>query len=264
MGASHGRGGGGERRSKKNPHTAHAHSHPHTNHTPTTPSDHLTHTHKHAHKYDPPYGHSPSSSPPTAAAATAGVRSSPSHSPPNVALHSPPQPTLPPPQPTFDENSHPFHAPLDHVREEERPLTELSASTHFDVPTLRKLQIIFTDIAESDVDDGIIDGNELTDAMGLEPSCLLARTIFRIFDITHQKKIDFGQWVRTISALSPEANLEEKIKFSFSLYDLNGFEKKETSKQRENNTHTNTVVAELVLTSLSLFLCLSIPLSLSL
>jgi hypothetical protein len=77
----------------------------------------------------------------------------------------------------FDEHSHPFHAPLDYLRDEERPLQELSASTHFDVPTLRKLQVIFTDIAESDVDDGIIDGNELTDAMGLKSSCLLARTI---------------------------------------------------------------------------------------
>lgn len=98
----------------------------------------------------------------------------------------------------------------------------LSDATHFDVATLRKLQVLFTDIAESDVDDGIIDGNELTDAMGLESSCLLARTIFRIFDATQQKRIDFSGWCRTISALSPHASLEEKIRFSFMLYDLNG------------------------------------------
>jgi len=124
--------------------------------------------------------------------------------------------------PTIDELTHPFHAPLDHLREEERPLHELSEKTHFDVPTLRKLQSIFHEIASSATRDGMIDPQELTEAMGLKEHTLLARTIFRLFDITHAKQIDFEHWVRTISALSPQAAMEEKIRFSFSLYDLNG------------------------------------------
>ena len=156
---------------------------------------------------------------------TSGEGAQQHHHPPAAAAAVVPPPATaaaPAADPEFDAHSHPFHAPLDHVREEERPLQDLARVTHFDMVTLRKLQIIFTDIAESDVDDGIIDGNELTDAMGLKSSCLLARTIFRIFDIGQNKKIDFGQWVKTISALSADASLEEKIKFSFGLYDLNG------------------------------------------
>lgn len=121
-----------------------------------------------------------------------------------------------------EEGQHPFMEPLDHVREEERPLHDLVSRTHFDLPTLRRLQLIFTDISESEVDDGIIDANELTAAMGLDPSCLLARTIFRLFDLTQTQQINFKTWVTTLSALSVNASLEEKIRFSFNLYDLNG------------------------------------------
>lgn len=58
--------------------------------------------------------------------------------------------------------------------------------------------------------------------MGLKTAGLLARTLFKIFDITETKKINFRTWVTTLSALSLNATLEEKIRFSFSLYDMNG------------------------------------------
>jgi len=57
--------------------------------------------------------------------------------------------------------------------------------------------------------------------MGLKRDSVLARTIFRLFDVTHTKRINFRTWVTTLSALSQKASLEDKIKFSFSLYDLN-------------------------------------------
>jgi len=121
----------------------------------------------------------------------------------------------------IDDENNPFMAPLDHIREEERPLVALAESTHFDLQTLRKLQLIFDDISESSIDDGIIDASELTSAMGLDNDCLLARALFRIFDLTKTKKINFRTWIKTLSALSTKASMEEKIKFSFSLYDLN-------------------------------------------
>lgn len=58
--------------------------------------------------------------------------------------------------------------------------------------------------------------------MGLKSSCLLARMIFKIFDVTETKKINFRTWVTTLSALSEEATVDEKIAFSFGLYDQNG------------------------------------------
>jgi serine/threonine-protein phosphatase 2B regulatory subunit len=116
---------------------------------------------------------------------------------------------------------HPFRNPRDHILAEERPLHNLSRITHFDVVTIRNLKRIFTEISQSKVDDGIIDLNELTEAMGLKTTSPLAKTLFRLFDVTQTKRINFRTWVTTLSALSREASLDDKIKFSFALYDQN-------------------------------------------
>ena len=139
--------------------------------------------------------------------------------------HSPKQPTTspasPPAAPFTPDSANPFLAPLDHVREEERPYQHLASISHFDVPTVRRLHALFNGISASHTDDGIIDAHELTEAMGLDVDCLLARAIFRIFDRTQTKRINFRTWVTTLSALSQKASVEDKIRFSFSLYDLN-------------------------------------------
>jgi len=54
---------------------------------------------------------------------------------------------------------------------------------------------------------------------------VLAKTLFRLFDVTKTKQINFRVWALTLSALSRDASLEDKIKFSFSLYDLNSDKK---------------------------------------
>ena len=143
---------------------------------------------------------------------------SPSHKLPAAAAPAPPSTAG---EVFTPDSANPFCAPLDHLREEERPFQHLASVSHFDVPTLRQLHSIFTDISASSTDDGIIDAVELTQAMGLDSDCLLARAIFRIFDVTQTKRINFRTWVTTLSALSSNATVEEKIRFSFSLYDLN-------------------------------------------
>lgn len=143
---------------------------------------------------------------------------------PNSVASSPPASHVPtahsPTEPAGATN--PFLAPLDEFREEERPYQHLASITHFDIPTLRTLHRIFTEISQSSIDDGIIDIAEMTAAMQLDQNCLLARAIFKIFDVTQTKRVNFRTWVTTLSALSPLAAPEEKIKFSFNLYDLNG------------------------------------------
>ncbi len=119
------------------------------------------------------------------------------------------------------EPQNPFQEPLDSIREEERPMRQLAEETHFDLSTLRKLNEIFNEISSSQISDGFIDASELTTAMGLNPTCLLARGIFRIFDVKQTKAIDFPTWAKALSALSSLANIEEKIRFSFSLFDIN-------------------------------------------
>jgi hypothetical protein len=56
-----------------------------------------------------------------------------------------------------NDKENPFEAPLDHIREEERPYQHLSDITHFDVNTLKKLHKIFQEISATTIDDGIID-----------------------------------------------------------------------------------------------------------
>ena len=108
------------------------------------------------------------------------------------------------------------------AKHEDAPLLALSKSTHFPLATLRKLVHIFDAISGSQVSDEFIDREELASAMGLRPTSALARTLFRLFDVTQSAKVNFRTWVISLSALSDRATLAEKIRFSFSLYDLNG------------------------------------------
>jgi len=68
--------------------------------------------------------------------------------------------------------------------------------------------------------------------MNLKSSSVLAQCLFKLFDVTQTKRINFRTWVTTLSALSKGASVDDKIKFSFSLYDINGdgtIDKKELS-----------------------------------
>ncbi len=120
---------------------------------------------------------------------------------------------------------YPFEEPLDIIQKEQldrEQLVRYAGLTGFEHATLRQLHDIFMDISESGVDDGAIDAQELTSSMCLAPSSLLARMMFRLWDVTQSKTIDFTTWVQTLSSLSEHGSLDDKIKFSFQLYDLNG------------------------------------------
>jgi len=57
--------------------------------------------------------------------------------------------------------------------------------------------------------------------MGLKSNSPLTGTILRLFDVTQTKQINFRTWVTTLASISTESSLDERIKFSFSLYDQN-------------------------------------------
>jgi len=108
------------------------------------------------------------------------------------------------------------------IKREEAPLNFLARTTHFSLQVLRQLEELFNRISASQTDDLLIDLHELAESMGLRPNSLLAHTLFRLFDITQSNSLNFRTWVLTLSALSTKATLDEKIRFSFGLYDLNG------------------------------------------
>ncbi|XP_042399252.1 calcineurin B-like protein 1 isoform X3 [Zingiber officinale] len=62
---------------------------------------------------------------------------------------------------------------------------------------------------------------------------LLANRLFDLFDAKQKGVIDFGDFVRALNVFHPNAAHEDKVDFSFKLYDLDGtgfIERKEVKK----------------------------------
>ncbi|CAN1195596.1 Calcineurin B-like protein 1 [Linum perenne] len=78
----------------------------------------------------------------------------------------------------------------------------LASQTAFSVSEVEALFELFKSISSSVIDDGLIS------------------KIFDLFDTKHKGVIDFGDFVRSLNVFHPNASQEDKIEFSFKLYDL--------------------------------------------
>ncbi|KAK4400489.1 Calcineurin B-like protein 1 [Sesamum angolense] len=74
----------------------------------------------------------------------------------------------------------------------------------FSVSEVEALFELFKSISSSVIDDGLIN------------------KIFDLFDVKQKGVIDFGDFVRSLTVFHPNAPQEDKISFSFKLYDLDG------------------------------------------
>lgn len=105
----------------------------------------------------------------------------------------------------------------------EDPIT-LASETAFSVSEVEALFELYKSISSSVIDDGLISKEEFLFAIfkNRKKENLFANRIFELFDSKQRGVIDFGDFVRSLNVFHPNVPQEEKIAFTFKLYDMDG------------------------------------------
>ncbi|MBA0768237.1 hypothetical protein Gotri_017055 [Gossypium trilobum] len=101
---------------------------------------------------------------------------------------------------------------------------KLAAQTAFSVSEVEALFELFKIISSSLIDDGLISKEEFRLALfhNNKKKNIFTDRIFDLFDANKKGVIDFADFVRALNVFHPNTSQEDKINFSFRLYDMDG------------------------------------------
>ena len=100
-------------------------------------------------------------------------------------------------------------------------IENLAKMTHFTPDQVQFLYDRFKFLSNSQSKDNKISLHEFQQALDL-PNTEFTQRIFSAFDSDNSDQIEFDEFVLGLSAMSPNATIEEKAKFCFNVYDIDG------------------------------------------
>ncbi|XP_020548281.1 calcineurin B-like protein 10 isoform X1 [Sesamum indicum] len=159
------------------------------------------------------------------------------------------------------------------LRYEFKEIVRLSEKSHFTINEVEALHELFKKLSSSIIDDGLIHkgcmkvvaGDQFFSGLREELQLALFRIVCgenlfldRVFDLFDKKRngvIDLEEFVLSLDVFHPHAPVEDKIDFSFKLYDLRqtGFIEREEVKQMviailmESDTKLSDELLELII-----------------